>query len=176
MRDNKRSLPVRATPPSRKRSTAAVWLQVLALALLQLAGIASHVNQIGRSPAPSMICRGDHTECGCSPERVANESCCCSRQIHASCAKKKEQAVTASPLKAKGDGTHSEIAWHNLPCGGGAKYVGFSFSKVDLVLPEPPRVAVSVAESAGHSPLREASPDDFLITPPTPPPESMPLS
>jgi hypothetical protein len=151
-----------------------VTLQFLALGLLQLAGIASYLNHIALSPGPSVVCRGDHRQCGCHPERIANGTCCCSRKGPACCVINKEQALAADHHHTEGNCSHSERAWRNVPCGGGAKYVGFSFSKIDLVMPELSRVAAVEPRHQAYFPHWEASPDDFLLTPPTPPPESLP--
>ncbi len=110
-------------------------------------------------------CSGDHRICGCSPQRVADKTCCCFRVPD--CCKKKPQARTATPEY----GHLSPPAFSHLPCGRQPAWLPL-VEDLELLLP------TCTAEEIIVPPSRSVFPDSFILSPdpsfapPVPPPRN----
>ena len=149
-------------------TTYAVILQVVAILLLPWHQLAP---QLGRERAP-LVCSGDHQLCGCSPERVAAHTCCCSQQQPACCA---SQAHPGKDRLAKGEGKPASPSLSIAPCGDAAKFTVTSLDQLKFVPAAAwPVIAVRYTQ-VFPSPFGATVASRFP-EPPDPPPQLLSLS
>ena len=96
----------------KKKSRAAAVLLIAVFSLLQLALWGPSFVHALHEDGIATICQHDHALCGCSPSRIASDTCCCALAAFSPCCQK---AYIQSALKEKAAlGT----VMTSLPCGG----------------------------------------------------------
>ncbi len=74
-------------PTGKRKARVAAVLQLLALLVLQLALLTPPIAMALAATKPHKVCQGDHTLCGCPPERIAAGTCCCAMSKRPACCK-----------------------------------------------------------------------------------------
>jgi len=141
--------------------TYAVIAQVVAVLLLQWYAIAPHVR---RSHVHQ--CRGDHSQCGCSPERIAAHTCCC-YQRKALYSDMRDHRNKSHCAKRGGN---SSMAYIGIaPCGGNPKFITVSLDRLEFMRSEA-QTALPAGCSFGRPSFLRETVNSRIMEPPDPPP------
>lgn len=143
--------------------TACVAIQLIALLMLQGYFLAPVFLKMAKSSAGG-TCFGNHRLCGCSPERIANKTCCCSRAIPSCCMHEDE---AGSPSDSAPDTGGAVV--QNSPCGLFSDSGMLSLDKLKF-LASAPTPAKGALTAPRRFPLYSEKLEDRLCEPPDPPP------
>lgn len=159
-----------AFQPSRllpRRGRSAAFLQLIAFLLILASPLAPAMLRVFDTHLDDSNCRGDHRLCGCSPARVANNTCCCAHPSTPSC-------CVVSGLQKDNDHAAAEedrltCVIRALPCGDGEPA---TLAAGDPWLPAPSGPALPV-EAGGGAYLITASTakPSPVLQPDVPPPQ-----
>lgn len=94
-------------------------LQFVALAFLFFSGYLPLLDGDRGAGSGVVRCLGSHDLCGCSPERIAAKTCCCSQRESSCCDTQVEEGAGVD----HSDGHAGQPGLHVAPCGDGAKYL-----------------------------------------------------
>src|SRR6266567_4522263 len=155
-----------------------VFLQIAALLLLQLYILLPSLAR-AVTPHDTSHCFHDHRLCGCSPERIANHTCCCcsqhepAEQAEPACCAGKHHAHDEK-IAARHDKTPAQRYVCALPCGGHPQFITASLDKIKFIRFAASVVTPAVANASYPPPPRTIF-ESRSSEPPVPPPE-IPLS
>jgi hypothetical protein len=150
----------------------AVGLQLVALLFLQVYSVKPVFSLLFGPKIQSATCQGDHRLCGCSPERIANQTCCCFRfkSLPKACHLKMH---CGSKSAARSETNH----WPRLvcypSCGGQPSFITASFEKF-LPFDSVPKILDGL--SLYYHPIPLEGSGSRSKEPPTPPPKPLYLS
>jgi len=141
--------------------TYAVIVQVVAVLLLQWYAIAPHFRQ-----GNVHQCRGDHSQCGCAPERIAAHTCCCYQRKALYCGMK-NHCKKSHFTKRSGN---SSITYIGIaPCGGNPKFITVSLDRLEFVRSKAQTALPTRCSFRRPTFLRETV-NSRIMEPPDPPP------
>lgn len=148
----------------KKKSSASAILLIAVFSLLQLALWGPSFLHTLSGKGGAGTCQNDHILCGCSPGRIAAETCCCALAALSPCCQKYHLEQEQEEKAASG------TVLTSLPCGGSEDPLVATGSETYLLpamkIPDSP-VSITVY------PLSSAmSRIDLNILPPTPPPKA----
>ncbi|MFZ3209150.1 MAG: hypothetical protein WA140_10000 [Geobacteraceae bacterium] len=154
------------------------FLQIFAAILLYLHVFVPSTVRLIRGEGRLQGCFGDHRLCGCSPERIADRTCCC-YQSRSSKPAKPEKPCCHPPNDAVADhspqtgredaGTDSAPSMRATPCGS-LTFMGISSNDLKFIHPVLARIMPD--ESCGHLLfLQPTTLQSRFIEPPLPPPK-----
>lgn len=149
-----------------------VAVQLVALVLVQVSGVAPYLPRLAFSALHPVECRGSHAECGCSAARVVSQTCCCYQSFHPCCVEARNPDAVAARAEGGGQppGGRLSPSLRGAPCGSGARFLAPSPDRIDFTRSDAPRLAAATA-------LPEAAlPEVCRVTrrgsePPVPPPK-----
>ena len=130
-----------------RRSALFLWAvvaaELMALVFLQLSSLTPYLPRMISSALHPVECRGNHAECGCSPERIASHTCCCYQHFHDCCvqAKNHDEGGSETASRAEPTGSRADRVLRVPPCGSGSKVFGAAPETTDLAPTESPRIA-----------------------------------
>lgn len=150
-----------------RRGSSGAFLQLIALLLILASPLAPAMLRVFDSHLDDGNCRGDHRLCGCSPARIANNTCCCTRPSTPSCCVVSGQEQDENHAAAEEDRLTRVI--RALPCGDSAPA---TLAAGDPWLPAPAGPTLSAGAGRGTYLITAstAKPSPFL-QPDVPPPQ-----
>lgn len=151
------------------RIAAGAFLQLAALALLLFSGYLPLLNQGGGAESHAVHCLGSHDLCGCSPERIAAKTCCCSQRESSCCDTDAEEGAEV----AQDDNHAGQPGLRAAPCGDGAKYLEPGTTELALNLAPSGRTAYDGWNELNYPRFRIKQPRGQTPEPPEPPPKGL---
>jgi hypothetical protein len=154
------------------------FLKIFAAILMYLHVFVPSTVRLIRGGGQLHECFGDHRLCGCSPERIANRTCCCyqSRSLKPAnpekpcCHHQKKAAADHSPQTGRKDAdTDSAPSMRTAPCGS-LTFMGLSSNDLKFIQP----VFARIMPDESCRPLLFLQPTTLqsrFIEPPLPPPK-----
>lgn len=116
----------------------------------------------------SGLCRGNHVECGCAPERIASHTCCCYRQKQSCCDLSNQR--DAQKAGQQNSDTSALPRLCTAPCGSSANFITASVQQLKFVLPETHVATISGSFFLLAFPVEETA-SGRVAEPPDPPPK-----
>ncbi len=146
----------------------ALATQIAALLLVQFYGLVPSLSLAFATPHRSGLCRGNHVECGCSPERIASRTCCCYRHKPSCC--DLDNYHGDAPAVARN--TPAPPSLGTTPCGSSANFVLPSVEQLKFVLPDSYLATLPGSFFLLLFPVKETV-SGRVAEPPDPPPKLM---
>jgi hypothetical protein len=142
----------------------AVVVQIMAILLLQFYQLAPHLSHKPIQPQ----CRGNHAQCGCSPEKIVSRTCCCYHHKPTCCDKDQHHDEESIAQKEKNPPSRYLSA---APCGSSPKFITLSLDKLKFLRTEALPLTPTAYSQSFPSPDRETGHNRFtepLVPPPKP--------
>ena len=143
-----------------------LFVQLTAIFLVQFYTLVPSLSRAITHDQPHH-CRGNHVECGCSPERILSHTCCCFPHKSACCAgSMHSRNVKVKPGLAKA----STPCLKTASCGSGSPLLIPTLEELKIVLPAAAMVNRQASFVLLALPLREKGAGRHVV-PPDPPPK-----